>query len=162
MGRTRRINAAGAAGLALILALSSANTSANAVAPQETVDAVRRVLERLPYYGVFDFIVFRVNRGVVTLAGYAYQAGLKADAAMAVKRAAGVDEVDDRIEQLPASANDDRIRRQTFFRIYTDDFLSRYSPGGGFDVLRELRDLQRFPDMEPVGIYPIHIIVKNG
>jgi hypothetical protein len=41
-------------------------------------------------------------------------------------------------------------------------FLSRYSPGGASAVLQELRDEQHFPGMQPVGTYPIHIIVKNG
>ena len=111
----------------------------------------RRMLERLPYYGVFDFIVFRVDRGTVTLAGYSYEGRLKADAEMATKRASGVDEVANKIEVLPASQNDDRIRWATFYRIYTDDFLSRYAPGGESGVLRELRDERRFPGMQPVG-----------
>ena len=67
-----------------------------------------------------------------------------------------------KIEVLPASPNDDRIRWATFYRIYTDDFLSRYAPGGALGALRELRDERRFPGMQPVGRYPIHIIVKNG
>ena len=50
---------------------------------------VWRTLERLPYYGVFDYIVFRVNRGTVYLAGYGFQGRLKADAEMAAKRASG-------------------------------------------------------------------------
>ena len=29
-------------------------------------------------------------------------------------------------------------------------------------MLRELQDERDFPGMQPVGIYPIHIIVKNG
>jgi len=81
---------------------------------------------------------------------------------MAAKRASGVDEVVNTIEVLPASLNDDRIRWATFYRIYTDDFLSRYAPGGEFEVLRELEDERRFPGMQPVGGYAIHIIVKNG
>ena len=46
--------------------------------------------------------------------------------------------------------------------IYTDDFLSRYAPGGVHGVLRELRDQRLFPGMQPIGVYPIHIVVKNG
>ena len=136
--------------------------SAQSVTSEETVRSVRRMLERLPYYGVFDYIVFRVDRGTVYLAGYSYQGNLKADAEMATKRASGVNEVANKIEALPASQNDDRIRWATFYRIYTDDFLSRYAPGGEFGVLQELRDEQRFPGMQPVGRYPIHIVVKNG
>jgi osmotically-inducible protein OsmY len=30
------------------------------------------------------------------------------------------------------------------------------------EVLREIQDEQRFLGMQPVGVYPIHIIVKNG
>jgi hyperosmotically inducible periplasmic protein len=153
----------GLVGLALMGAVSGAtNAGAQSVTSEETVRSVGRMLERLPYYGVFDFIVFSVDRGTVTLGGYSYQGNLKADAEMAAKRASGVDEVANKIELLPASQNDDRIRWATFFRIYTDDFLSRYAPGGVYGVLRELRDERHFPGMQPVGRYPIHIIVKRG
>ena len=150
-------------GLVLLGVLTGfTRTSAQSVTSEETVRSVRRMLERLPYYGVFDFIVFRIDRGTVYLAGYSYQGNLKADAEMATKRASGVDEVANKIEVLPTSQNDDRIRWATFYRIYTDDFLSRYAPGGVFGVLQELRDERHFPGMQPVGRYPIHIIVKNG
>jgi osmotically-inducible protein OsmY len=150
-------------GLALLGALTGvARTSAQSVTSEETVRSVRRMLERLPYYGVFDFIVFRVDRGTVYLSGYSYQGSLKADAEMATKRASGVDEVANKIEVLPTSQNDDRIRWATFYRIYTDDFLSRYAPGGVFGVLQELRDERHFPGMQAAGRHPIHIIVKNG
>jgi len=119
-------------------------------------------LDALAHYGVFDYIVFRVDRGVVYLAGYSFEGRLKADAEMAVKRAGGVVEVANKIEVLPASQNDDRIRWATFYRVYTDDFLSRYAPGGVYEVLREVRDERRFPGMQPVGRYPIHIVVKGG
>jgi len=138
------------------------NTTAQTVTPEETVRSVRKMLERLPYYGVFDFIAFRVDRGAVYLAGYSVEGRLKMDAEAATKRASGVDEVANRIEVLPTSLNDDRIRWETFYRIYTDDFLSRYAPGGEIGVLQELRDERHFPGMQPVGPYAIHIIVKNG
>ena len=150
-------------GLALLGAISSGTSiRVQSVTEGETVRSVRRMLERLPYYGVFDFIAFGVDRGTVTLVGYSYEGRLKADAEMAAKRASGVDEVANKIEMLPTSQNDDRIRWATFYRIYTDDFLSRYAPGGPYGVLRELRDQRRFPGMQPVGTYPIHIVVKNG
>ena len=150
-------------GLALLGSLTSVpHAVAQSVTSEETVHSVRRMLERLPYYGVFDFIVFRVDRGTVYLGGYSYQGNLKGAAEMATKRAIGVNEVANKIEVLPASLNDDRIRWATFYRIYTDDFLSRYAPGGEFGVLQELREERRFPGMQPVGRYPIHIVVKNG
>ena len=121
----------GFAALLLLTAVAGAATARGwQPAPDETTQSVRRVLERLPYYGVFDFMAFSVNRGTVTLVGYSYQGSLKEDAAAAAKRASGVDEVDNRIELLPPSPGDDRIRWATFYRIYTDDFLSRYAPGG--------------------------------
>jgi hyperosmotically inducible protein len=150
-------------GLALVGVVGSATSArAQSSASDETVRSVQRMLERLPYYGVFDYIVFRVDRGTVYLAGYSFEGRLKADAEMATKRASGVDEVVNKIEILPTSQNDDRIRWATFYRIYTDDFLSRYAPGGLPGVLRELRDQQLFPGMQPIGVYPIHIIVKGG
>jgi len=158
-----RVLRLGLVGLALLGAISNATSAgAQSLTSEETVRSVRRVLERLPYYGVFDFIAFGVDRGIVTLVGYSYQGRLKTDAEMATKRASGVDEVSNKIEVLPTSPNDDRIRWATFYRIYTDDFLSRYAPGGLHEVWRELSDEQRFPGMQPIGLYPIHIIVKNG
>lgn len=148
--------------LAVCGAIAATPGAAQSVTAEETARSVRRMLERLPYYGVFDYIVFRVERGTVYLAGWSFEGRLKADAEAAVKRASGVDEVANRIEVLPTSQNDDRIRWATYYRIYTDDFLSRYAPGGVFGVLREFRDQQRFPGMQPVGRYPIHIVVKNG
>jgi hyperosmotically inducible periplasmic protein len=153
----------GLVGLSLLGAFTGVTRAgAQGVTSDETVRSVRRMLERLPYYGVFDYIVFRVDRGTVYLAGYSFEGRLKADAEMATKRASGVVEVANKIEVLPASLNDDRIRWATFYRIYADDFLSRYAPGGEFGVLQELRDERRFPGMQPVGRYPIHIVVKNG
>jgi osmotically-inducible protein OsmY len=140
----------------------STGASGQRVSSDETVRSVQRMLERLPYYGVFDYIVFRIDRGTVYLAGYSFEGRLKADAEMAAKRASGVDEVANNIEVLPASQNDDRIRWATFYRIYADDFLSRYARGGVHDVLQEVMDERHFPGMQPVGVYPIHIIVKNG
>jgi hypothetical protein len=40
--------------------------------------------------------------------------------------------------------------------------LGAYARGGVHEVLRELRDERHFPGMQPIGVYPIHIIVKNG
>jgi hypothetical protein len=86
-----------------------------------TPDLVRRALLRLPYYGVFDFLVFSVDRGTVTLMGYAYRQPLKAEAAEVIRRTMGVDEIVNKIEILPTSQRDDRIRWATFYSIYTDE-----------------------------------------
>ena len=65
---------------------------------------MQRALERLPYYGVFDFMAFGVDRGTVTLTGYTYHGSLKSAAEKATKRASGVDEVANRLEVLPRVA----------------------------------------------------------
>jgi hypothetical protein len=146
----------------LVIVLASATLGARSLAERETALQVRLALERLPYYGVFDSLSYRVERGTVTLTGSVYRGELKNDAEKAVKRISGVDEVANQIEVLPASQNDDRIRWATYYRIYADDFLSRYAPGGPWTVRYELIQAQRFPGLQPFGNYPIHIIVKNG
>jgi hyperosmotically inducible periplasmic protein len=157
------IRAALAGGVATFAILAaSATPIAQSIAEQETAMSVRRALERLPYYGVFDFLTFEMERGTVTLRGYTYRGDLKTAAANAVKRVSGVDEVENEIEVLPASQYDDRIRWATFYRIYTDDFLSRYAPGGALGARRAAIDAARFPGLQPFGDYPLHIIVKGG
>ncbi len=149
--------------LILILVVFGSGVLVGQSVPQRQQQlAIEHELGRLPTYGVFDFIAFGYDRGKVTLEGYAYQGGLKSHAARAVQRVSGVDEVDNHIELLPASSNDDRIRWATFYKIYNDSFLSRYSPGGEMGARYELYRSRRFPGMQPFGTYPIHIIVKNG
>ena len=53
--------------------LMTAGTSAETVTSQETARSLRHTLERLPYYGVFDYMSFQVERGVVTLNGLCCQ-----------------------------------------------------------------------------------------
>jgi len=134
---------------------------AQTVGPKEAALRIERALERVPYYGVFDLLAFKVDRGVVTLSGFAYSATTKSEAAKMVKQVAGVDEVANRIELLPTSQIDEQIRWATFYLIYTDDFLSRYAPGGAMRARYEAANFARFPGMQPFGTYPIHIIVKN-
>src|ERR1700737_2085991 len=152
----------------LMAMLAGASSAAQSQA-KSTTEEIRKELLQLPYYGVFDFIAFSYDKGTVTLMGYAYHGGLKSDAERAVKRASGVDMVVDKIEELPASMNDDQLRWKVYYAIYRDPFLSRYAPGGGmlwghqhafgggFSPLGP----GLFPGMEPAGDYPIHIIVKN-
>jgi hyperosmotically inducible protein len=145
------------------LMIASVGASAQTLSARETTQSVQRALERLPYYGVFDFMAFNVERGTVTLTGYAYHGSLRSAAESATRRVAGVDEIANRVELLPASQNDDRIRWATFYRIYTDAFLSRYAPGGPDQIRRDLYDSRRFPGMhQPLGMYAIHIVVRNG
>ena len=143
--------------------LLTTGTSAETSPPQETARSLQRALERLPYYGVFDHLTFNVDRGVVTLSGYTYNGSLRSAAEMVAKRTSGVDEVANRLEVLPPSQEDDRIRWATFYRIYTDAFLSRYASGGDIGARREIREARRWGLMyQPLGLYSIHIVVRHG
>jgi BON domain-containing protein len=154
--------------LGLIAVLAGASPAAQSQA-KSTIEEIRKELMQLPYYGVFDFIAFRYDKGTVTLTGYAYHLGLKSDAERAVKRASGVDMVVDKLEELPPSRNDDELRWKIYYAIYRDPFLSRYAPGGGmlwghrhpFGGPFSPLGPGLFPGMEPAGDYPIHVIVKN-
>jgi hyperosmotically inducible periplasmic protein len=103
---------------------------------------VRHELVMLPFYGVFDNFSYQVGSdGTVTLNGEVSRPTLKADAENAVKHIEGVERVVNKIEVLPTSINDDRIRRAAYRAIYGNSVLSQY----------QLR-----------AVPPIHIIVKNG
>jgi len=155
--------------LACAVGAASARSVAQTLPDSVTVDDLRSKLLRLPYYGVFDFLSFRYEKGTVTLSGYAYHPMLKEDAERAVKQVARVDQVVNKIEELPMSPMDDDLRWRTYYAIYSDPFLSRYAPGGGMlwghrhrVPLGLFGSAGRFPGTEPVGNYPIMIIVKNG
>jgi hypothetical protein len=126
----------------------------------DTIAKVRRALERLPYYGVYDFLAFGIENGVVTLKGYAHRPSLKREAEEMVRHATNA-EIANRIEVLPTSSFDDRIRWATYRQVYTDEIADRYVPGGSMETRYALLDMARFPGMEPFGTYPVHIIVKD-
>ena len=106
------------------------------------VKEVRHELVMLPFYGVFDNLAYKVDPdGTVTLLGQVSRPTLKSDAENVVKKIEGVEKVVNSIEVLPASPNDDRIRRDTYRAIYGNEVLSQY----------QLR-----------AVPPIHIIVNNG
>ncbi len=102
---------------------------------------VRHELLMLPYFGVFDYIAYKVDGYNVTLLGQVVRPSLKSDAENAVKHIEGVEKVDNQIEVLPPSSQDDAIRRRLFRAIYGYPSLERYALG-----------VQK----------PIRIIVKSG
>jgi len=110
--------------------------------PQDPlVRQVRHELLLLPYYGVFDNLSFRIDGSTVTLFGQVTRPTLRSDAETAVKRIEGVSGVINRIETLPLSSLDDRVRMDAYHAIYGHIGLDRYA-------------LQAVP--------PIHIVVCNG
>lgn len=74
--------------------------------------AVFKRLIRLPYYGVFDHIAYKVEGETVTLFGKVAIARNKKDAERSIKRVDGVRRVINNVEILPPSPFDDRIRRR--------------------------------------------------
>ena len=84
-------------------------------------EKVRHELVMLPFYGVFDDLAFKVDGYKVTLLGQVTRPTLKSAAENVVKGVEGVENVDNRIEVLPVSFFDDRLRRD----------LRRRGRGGG-------------------------------
>jgi hyperosmotically inducible protein len=130
----------------VVLALASAALGRQAAAPSAAATAritkeVRHELVMLPYFSVFDNLSYKVDGYNVTLMGQVTRPTLKSDAENVVKRIEGVEHVDNQIEVLPLSPNDDRIRRQVYRAIYGYPGLQKYALG-----------VQQ----------PIRIIVKNG
>jgi hyperosmotically inducible periplasmic protein len=102
---------------------------------------VRREIVTLPFYSLFDNFTFRVDGQSVTLMGKVSRPTLKSDAENVVKKIEGVGKVNNQIEVLPLSPNDDRLRLALYRSIY------------GHSVLQTLA-VRAVP--------PIHIIVENG
>jgi hyperosmotically inducible protein len=129
--------------LLAVLAVSPilATPSDKVAGPAETMKQIRKRLVTLPYYGVFDNLAYSYEDGVVTLYGQVVRPTTKQDAERSVARVTGVDQVVNKIEVLPLSPFDDRIRIATYRAIYRQTGLDRLA-------------LQAVP--------PIHIIVKRG
>ena len=130
-------------GLAIVAALLGFGQSRpiSDKAHQRLEREVRHEIVTLPFFDVFDNISFRVDGYTVTLMGQVTMPNIKSDAERAVKSIEGVERVNNQIEVLPLSPNDDRLRRALFRAIYGFEGLERYA----------------LP-----AIKPIRIIVKNG
>jgi hyperosmotically inducible periplasmic protein len=142
--------------LAAVLALGAAGSafaaSADQVPQQATSSATQRIEQRLsgqvrhelnmiPQVTVFDNLAYQVDGSTVTLLGQVRDAIVKDSAEARVKHLEGVERVNNQIEILPASFNDDRIRRQVARAVFNDPRLFNYG-------------IQ--------SVSPIRIIVKNG
>lgn len=127
--------------LSLTLPAIAQNNEVSAKAQERIQKEVRHELVMLPFLDVFDNLGYKVDGYNVTLVGQVTRPTLKTDAERVVKKIEGVENVDNQIEVLPVSPNDDRLRRRLYRAIYGFPSLQRY-------------------DM-PV-LKPIRIIVKNG
>jgi osmotically-inducible protein OsmY len=141
----RNVMRGGIASLLLTFCFAIAVQAQQRPASKAAVERIQREtrhrLVMLPNYEVFDSLAYKVEGYNVTLLGSVRNATLKSEAAAVVKQIEGVEKVDNQIEVLPASPNDDRIRVAEYRAIYGQSPLDRYA-------------LQAVP--------PIHIIVKNG
>ena len=123
-------------------AQSTRSTDLSQMGVDRIVKEVHHELVMLPFYGVFDNLLYKVSpEGTLTLLGEVSRPTLKSDAERAVRDIEGVERVDNQIKVLPVSPNDDRIRRATYRKIYGHSVLSQY----------QLR-----------AVPPIHIVVDNG
>jgi hyperosmotically inducible protein len=124
---------------------NSGTAAQGVTGPQRMQDRISREvyheLVMLPQLTIFDNLQYKVDGNKVTLMGQVRDAILKDSAEKTVKHIEGVDSVNNQIEILPASGNDDRIRREVARALFNDERLFRYSMGS---------------------VPPIHIIVKNG
>ena len=132
-------------GLAQEPGSNSGAAAQNVTGPQRMQDRISREvfheLVMLPQLTIFDNLQYKVDGSIVTLTGQVRDAILKDSAEKTVKHIEGVESVNNQIEILPASGNDDRIRREVARALFNDERLFRYSMGS---------------------VPPIHIIVKNG
>jgi osmotically-inducible protein OsmY len=163
----------------LILAIAPAHAQdsqtpqpASTWSQEDTLRIVKEVQKRLgslTNYSVFDWITFGVQGKTLVLKGYASRPILKDEAARAVKGIPGIESVDNQIEVLPLSPNDDRIRAAVYNRVYTQPALSKYNanagtlaramgPGGANSAFMA----GGITNNPPIGYHAIHIIVKNG
>jgi hyperosmotically inducible protein len=157
----------------LSLTVSAAPVFAQSAQPgptwsqEDTVRIIKDVQKKiggLTDYAVFDWITFGIHGKTLTLKGYASRPTLKDEVGRVVKGIPGISSVDNQIEVLPNSPNDDRIRAAVYNRIYTAPGLRKYNAnagtlGRGLSVARMAGGITVDP---PLGYHAIHIIVKNG
>lgn len=117
------------------------NLGDSARADQILEKQVLHELRMLPYFSVFDNLEFRVKNREVVLSGQVVRPLLKSDAENVVKKLEGVERVVNRIEVLPVSFHDDRVRLAVYRAVFSMAPLQRYA-------------------LQPVP--PIHIIVRHG
>jgi len=164
--------------LAVVVTLLSAYCSSVAQEPVNTwsqneglrvMTEVQKKLAGLQYYAVFDWLTFGVHGKTIVLKGYASRPLLKEEAGRSITGIAGVASIDNQIEVLPLSPNDDRIRASAYNRIYTSSRLSRYNANQG-SLARALGPGGRSAALmaggitndPPIGYHAIHIVVNKG
>jgi hypothetical protein len=80
-----------------------------------------------------------------------------------VSQVEGVESVENEIEVLPVSRQDEDIRARVYGAIYFNPTLSRYNPNRGTPMYGAARRIERGISLDPPrGYHPIAILVNNG
>jgi osmotically-inducible protein OsmY len=150
----------------LAVALLPVALSAAQPPPRALSEAMRSIFN-LRDYTVFDWISGRYLKGTLTLQGWVRTPQLKEEAAKVARGTAGVDEVVNEIEVLPALSTDDDVRLRAYVAVYSSAGLEQYGPGRQFSgsAVADLIDSARFGiDASGVGRGPhaIHIVVNGA
>lgn len=102
---------------------------------------LQRALVDLPGYTVFDYVTFRITDDRVVLVGSVLHPEVKQAAEQAIRSMPGVTAVENDIEVLPQSEQDNALRAKVYDRIYRNPQFASYA-------------VQVIP--------PVHIVVRNG
>jgi hyperosmotically inducible periplasmic protein len=106
---------------------SAQSVSVNGKKPAGGIERqVYKEIVKLPYFGVFDNITYKVDGDTVTLYGKVVQPTTRKSAERVVKRIDGVENVVNNIEVLPLSNFDDSIRLRTLRTLSNGGSLGRY------------------------------------
>lgn len=116
-------------------------TIARAESDQKLAERIADQMRRSSYFTVFDDVEIGVDNGVVTLTGFVTQPIKSEDLARRASHVDGVREFTNKLEVLPASLGDDRLRSIIANTLYRDPTFSNYAA-------------QAVP--------PIHIVVRNS
>jgi hyperosmotically inducible protein len=116
-------------------------TIGKAESDQKLAERVADQTRRSTYFTIFDEVQIGVDNGVVTLTGYVTQPIKSDDLARRASHVDGVQDFVNKLEVLPASLADDRLRAVIANTLYRDPAFSNYAS-------------QAIP--------PIHIIVRNS
>lgn len=116
-------------------------TIAKAESDRALAERVADQTRRSSYFTVFDEVGIGVDNGIVTLTGYVTQPIKSEDLAKRASHVDGAQDFVNRLEVLPASLGDDRLRNIIANALYRDPTFSNYAS-------------QAVP--------PIHIIVRNS
>ena len=138
---TSKLATVGSAILLIALTVSGQEHKWAGRALDETEWRIHEELAMLPFHGVFETLDFELRDKTVVLSGHVIRETVKINAERVVKRLNSVETINNQIEVLPPSKQDDAIRMRVYRAIYEtrplDQYGTRASP-------------------------PIHIIVKDG